>query len=949
MNINSITLKIKLVAVFSFLILLPNIIGAQVSTTIPLPKDIKHGKLANGINYYILKNQKPEGKASFYFLQNVGAIIEKDHEDGLAHFLEHMAFNGSKNFPGSGGIDKFLQSKGFVLGDQYNAFTDWNKTTYYVQRVPVKDKEFVDNIMLMMHDWAGYILLKGQDIDDERGVIEGEWTSIQNPFTDLDNKTLKTLYNNSRYSHRDVIGDVSFVKSFEHKLLRDFYKTWYRPDLQTVIIVGDVDLEDIENKIKKTFSEIPQSKNSPERPYFEIPKNKSSKYVLATLKDDKIKDITITIGFWNKVSKIRDNKYLRDKLVKRLFGSMINKRFQNISEQKTSPFKYSRANISEVTLFDAFTELTLAPKKGKNLDAFKSAYREIERVNKFGFLQSELDLEIKNLMTSYNAAINRELDKSNPAYANQLVSYVIDAKPMTSAQWNLDFAKTTLPTITLKEINEQAEIFQCLKKSTFIVKGPEDSSIDYPNHKALLKSIKQIKKEALTQIEAQNFDDIINKPFITNNLSIKDIKNEFSIDNIPTAKGYVLANGAKVVLIPSVDKGKNITMSATSPGGLSAVNHKDFAVMDAAISLARSSGLGEFSAADLRKKLGGKRIFIRPSYRTHYDLIEGSALESDFETLLKMTYLTFESPRFEKEKFDLKKEDWKEEYDTFYVSTDKAAFYNAINKVTFGDNPRNQSATIEDFDAVSFKKCQDYFKERYSNANDFNFIFIGNFENENVLPLIQKYIGNLSTKPITETFIEHKTTHTKGFTIKNVEAKEKLDATSVYYSLENKIVTYNLENDLIAKLIQSILETRYFTSVREEEGGTYGVNTAVSLTDILSPKLTLTVEFDCVPEKTERLLAIVKAEIAALSTTGPSDEDLKNAKTFVLDGRKESLTKNYFWEAEIQNATLFGKKHIPIETYENTLKRITPAMIQEFSKTYFLTSNGLQATYISKK
>ncbi|OEK06125.1 hypothetical protein A8C32_19025 [Flavivirga aquatica] len=941
-------IKIKLSVSITLIAFLSTFTRAQTKTTIPLPSEIKQGKLDNGMTYYILKNQNPKGKASFYFAQNVGAILEEDNEDGLAHFLEHMAFKGSKNFQESNGIDNFLQSKGFVLGEQYNAFTNWDQTLYYVQQVPAKDNAFIDQIMLMIHDWSGSLNLSEKDINDERDIISGEWRELQSSNYTLQKKTWPALYNNSKYTDRDVMGDVSYIKSFNSDLLRNFYKKWYRPDLQAIIIVGDIDVDIIENKVKALFSKIPKATNPKERFYIEIPENKETQYLLATEKADDIIDVNMTFIFREKEPKIINEAQLRSNFIKSLFSSMISKRYRQVINKQKSSAQSIRVGHTKLTALDGINQISISPRAGQELNAVAAAFTELERVKKYGFLKSELDLAKKNLKVSFENRADREKDKSNSAWANQLVSYFIEAKPVLSAKWTLDFLDKTLPSITTEEIGNYVNSFQDLNKCTIIISGPENDDTNYPSQKEILAVIKKVKASKIKKFN-DNLDEVLKKPLLSEKLPIKKIKDKFNIEGIGEAKGYVLNNGVRVILMPSKEKNSNISMQAVSPGGLASLKTKDLIFIDSAIELVQNSGLGDFNASDLSQKLSTQSARVSLSYRGFHDIIQGRGLVKDLESMLQQTYLYFEKPRFDKTVFENKKQDWKNDFKRYYLNTEKSELYDAISILSSNGHPRSFPNKEEDFDAITFEQCKTIFKERFSDANDFSFVFIGNFDHKKALPLIQKYLGNLSTKPSSESFIDHKIESAKGISIREIEKDMQTPKTSISYNLVNNKIEYTTENALISQVIEAMLYTRFLSTLREDEGGTYGSQSYVTLTDIPKSELSVSIDLDSDPEKTENMIRIIKQELNNLTNDDTYSTDLKNAKTYLLDNRKDNQQSDFFWEEEIINIELFKRKHISFEDYKNKIDDITLEKIQDFAKKYIITSNVIQATLSPKK
>lgn len=918
---------------FVFFIFFSLLTFGQKTTNIPLPEDVKHGKLANGMTYYIMHNEEPKERVSFYFAQNVGAILEEDDEDGLAHFLEHMAFNGSKNFPDRS-MDKYLESKGLLFGRDFNAYTSTDETMYTIDNVPANDTELVDKCLLILHDWSGSLLLKGKDIDEERGVIEEEWRSGRSPQTRIREKTLPVMYAGSRYAERDVIGDQKFIQSFEHESLRNYYKKWYRPDLQAVIVVGDIDVEEMESKVKALFSQIPLRSDAPKRPYYDVPDNEEPAYLLATEKG--VTSASLQWLFKVRSPSLKDTVYLRTQLVYDLFRAMVNGRYDEIVQEPSAASTLIDAGWYTMELNQDAFYLETSPKLGREQEAIREAYTEIERIQRFGFLMSELEREKKNLVTYYENNIEDEITRRSGSWANALSGHFFRGEPVKKAAWSLAFLTKTLPTITLDEMQSVSENFGHTTNSLIILSGPEDEKADYPSKKNFLQLIDEVKKSDLETYQ----DNTNDGPLITKELEIRPVRETFEIPHLKEAKGFILANGAKVIFNPSKKKGDDVTMNAMSWGGLSLVNEEELADAEFIVNLTAVSGLGAFDKTQLTKKLAGRTAEVQLFLEEYREEIEGFSKERDMELLLQLVYLHFEAPNFDKDVFEAQRAVNKERLVQF-AQDERKAFYDSLNVAIVNRHKRGMAITAQDMDKVDYATSTAIYSDRFSDADDFVFLFTGNFDFDEALPLAQKYLGNISSLPKKEIWKDNGAKPKNGALSIHFEKEMATPQSSIFYG-HSAEVPYSLENELMFKVIKSILDTRYIDTVREEEGGSYGVRVATQIRRVPEERMVLFTIFNCNPAKQSHLIEIVKEEITTLHTNGPLPLYVEKAKKNLIKDREEQLREDAFWQQEIKTYMMHGDAPISNEQYTKSVNGITPEAIQEFAKKFLKDSDTFE-------
>ncbi len=917
--------KVTLLLLVALIQLVNAPINAQNNTTIPLDARVKYGKLSNGMTYYIMHNEEPKERASLYFVQNVGAILEEDTQDGLAHFLEHMAFNGLENFPGKNMLN-YLEANGIKFGRDINAYTSQDETVYNLSNIPSTNTNLLDSALLVLHDWSGGLLLEGDEIEAERGVIHEEWRTRRNSRFRLMKQTSPWMYNHSQYAKRDVIGSLDIIDNFEHQELKDYYDKWYRTDLQAVVVVGDIDADRVEQKVKEMFSTIPAKENAAERIYYPVADSEELGFVVA--KDKEAQGISLNWIFRKDPTVTKDEKSMRKDMATNMFNSMLNNRLSELTRKPECPaLGVSVGSFSMARTKDA-AYLAISPKKNKEKEAFAFTMTEVERARRFGFNESELARTKVQILRSYES-YKDEYDKvNNETWARQLGNHFLKASPFPSLDWEMEFAKTTIPTITLKEVYACFENFKNINNSVITVSGPDKEDVVYPTKEELLEEVKKVMQTEITAYE----DDSDDSPLVAETLTEKNIVATTNVKGTD-AKIYTLENGAKVVILPTELSKDEILFSAYSFGGMSVLKKDELESANITTSLASMSGAGEFSAIQLKKKLTGKVAGVNPSLGTTSEGFNGSASPKDFETMLQLLYLKFEHPRFEKESFETLMGSMTNQL--AYIKTDNnKAFKDTIGMISSNYHPRNLMFGDEFVKHVDYDKAVAIYKDRFQDASDFTFIFVGNVNLDKDLALIKRYVGNLSSSNRTENWVNHNIKPEKGVSYKMVEREMEVAKATVYYSIY-KDVKYSFNTRTYVRVIAELLSKRYLETIREEEGGSYGVSVRPSISKRSYEHATITMNFDCDPEKRERLSEIMKDEITSLIKNGPVVDDLNEIKKNYLKSREESENKNNFWLSVIKGSLMNDEPITNNAGYVKMVNDVTAKGVQKFAKKLF--------------
>nr|WP_315247185.1 insulinase family protein [uncultured Flavobacterium sp.] len=912
---------------------------AQFSTTVPLSKDVVSGTLKNGMKYYVLHNEWPKDRVCFYFAQNVGAILENDDQNGLAHFLEHMAFNGTQNFEGKGIID-MLEKKGVSFGADINAYTAQDQTVYNLSNVPAGDSKLIDSCLLALHDWSGFLSLKDTEIDAERGVIREEWRTRRNSEFRLRLETDKVLYKDSKYAKRDVIGDLNLINTFDYQVLRDYYKKWYRPDLQAVIVVGDIDPAVIEKKIIETFSAIPMPKNAAERYYVAVPKNKEMNYVLA--KDKEAQETSVVLYFKKDFDKVKNNETIRRDLVNNLCTDMMNRRYQEFIQNNETAVLNIGTGTSEVSRLTNSYYLYVTPKNNKTLEGFKETMIETERAVRYGFTQKELDRNKEAVLSSYKNSLQNKDKFESDGLSEELVNYFLKAMPFESIETQYEKAKSRLASITLAEINQAVKKLQTTDNRVMTVTGPDKSEIVYPSKEEYVSIMASVKKMSLEKYKESDTD----RPLIASDLKGSKASKETVIEGIAGAKSYVLANGAKIVLYPTTLAKDEVLFSAFSFGGNSLVKTDDIPSSQIAVSLVENSGLGAFKSTDLKDKLNGKIVDIKPYITELTEGFKGSGNQKDFETLLQLLYLYFEQPRFDKEAYGRMVTGFSNSLENS-ANTNPKVFQDTISQLNYNRNKRVPLINEEFLKRLSFEKASEIYKQRIQNAADFTFVFTGNLP-ENVLSLIEKYIGSIASDVNKkENFVDNHLDPAPGIAKQLLVREMNVPKASVYIRFVKQF-PYNYKNVFISHILAELLSKKYLDLIREEEGGSYGVHVSSGLSRLPSDEYSMTINFDSDPEKVEKLTKIVYEQINVTQKDVTKQDEIESIKSTVLKARAEKVMTNVFWLNSLNNMILNNDTFKDDVIYKKTLKEITAEDIKAFAKEFFANPKTVEVIMKSK-
>ena len=909
---------------------------AQQMPPIPIDKSVRIGKLDNGMTYYIRQNKLPEKRADFYIAQKVGSILEEENQRGLAHFLEHMCFNGTKNYPGKSLI-KYLESIGVKFGENLNAYTSIDETVYNISNVPVIRDGIIDSCLLILHDWANDLTLDNKEIDNERGVIREEWRTRQNPMMRMYEKLLPIAYPGSKYANRLPIGTIEVIENFPYEALKNYYRDWYRPDQQGIIIVGDIDVDQIESKIKSIFSPIKAPVNPLERKYFPVPDNKET--IVAIAKD---KEQTIPMTYISyKHDAVPDSAktkldYLLYDYMKEMVSSMLSSRLNELKESATPPFVNvftGDGNYLFSKTKDAFMGIVYTKEDGmeKGIEAF---VREIERMKKYGFTASEYARAKANYLTQLESQYNERSKMKNNQFVNAYVRHFIDNEPIPGIEAEYAMMNQMVPNIPVEYVNSIIPTLVSDSNCVVSIFMPDKDGIVYPTEQSILSTIDKVKKEDITAY----VDKVSDEPLIKETPKAgKIIKTENGAYGTTILS---LSNGARVIIKPTDFKADEILLKAYSPGGNSQYPDSElvnFQNIDAVID---ASGLGNFSSTNLVKALAGKKVSLDSFIGGLTENLVGNSSPKDLETLMQLLYLSFTAPRMDNDAFTSYKTRMKASLAN-QEANPSIALIDTLRSAFYNNHPRAKRIKADMVDQIDYNKIMDMYKDRFKDASDFTFILVGNVDIEKATPLIETYIASLPSIKRKENFKDNKLYFRKG-EYKNVFSKKMEIPKATVVLMYNGKLPYNMKNSIMMSMFDQILDIIFTEEVREKEGGTYGVGTSGELSKYPREEALLQISFDTNPELREKMTNIISEQLNKFATEGPSDVNLNKVKEFMLKKHNENLKENSYWLSLINE--YYWNNTDMNDNYEALVNSITKEDLMKFAKSFLNQKNVVEVS-----
>ena len=889
---------------------------------LPFDKEVKVGKLANGFQYYIRKNTEPEKRVTMYLAMKVGSILETEKELGLAHFLEHMNFNGLKHFPKDQLIN-YLQKAGVRFGSDLNAYTSFDETVYQLP-IPSDDPELLKNGLQVMRDWAQDAMLETDEIDKERGIIMEEMRGGRGAMQRMRDQYMKVMVNGSRYADRSPIGTEEVVMKFDPQLIRDFHKNWYRPELQSLIVVGDVDPVYIENEIKRLFSDMRVEKNPKERTKYTVDLLNKNQFIKVT-----DPEMTYTVGqilIKHPEDKLETVKDYRRALLKGVYSQMLNSRLSELTQSANPPFLQSGVDISDfIGGLDNFGAYFVS-KPGHFVEGFKSIIRELDRVDKFGFTETEFKRAIssyaKGNETSY---IERDKRKSD-SYVNTYLNHFLNDGIALSNEDSYELTKQLLPSLTLKEVEAIGKEFYVDNNRDVLILAPDSEKEKLPTEENINAWFTDIDKEQLTAY----VDQVSELPLLSKEPVKGTVKTEKELAKIG-AKELILSNGVKVILKPTTFKNDEILISSFSPGGTSLYSDADYMSANFSANLVNSSGVGQLNTIELQKYMTGKQVGISPFIQERSEGISGSTDKEGLKTAFELIYGYFTEPRIEDDVFQSIMS--KQVSNLANRDNDpNFVFSQGIIKTLYGDNIRRNPFSKETLTQVDKQRALEIYKDRFSDASDFTFVIVGSFTEEEIKPYLTDYLAALPSTGRKEMAKDLKIVEpSKG--VEKIVNKGKEPKANVSLSIYGDY-TYNDQENLNMAAMENVLSNRLLKRLREEESGIYGTRARASYGKNPTPRYSFNVSFGTSIEKYPSLINSTLDEFKKIKASGPSQEDLDK---FIIEEKRQyelNVKENRYWLGQIMSAYQLDKDPASSTLYLENLNKVTVQTVKDVANKY---------------
>ncbi len=913
----------------------------DLTKKLPQDPDVITGVLDNGMKYYIRHNETPKNRAELTLVVKAGSIQEDVDQQGLAHFCEHMAFNGTKNFP-KHELVNFLEKTGMKFGAEVNAYTSFDETVYGIT-VPLDSAEFLEKGLMVIYDWAHNVTFEGEEIDKERGVIHEEWRMHQGAQFRTQEQLFPAIFKGSKYADRNVIGLMSVVDSCEYDALRRFYKDWYRPDRQAVVVVGDFDAKEMEQKVKDLFNKIPKRENTREYTQVEIPDNKEP--IIAIITDKETPMSTVQIFIKHPIFKQETLNDYRTSIMHSLYNGMISNRLSELTLSEDPPFIQGYSAYSNfIGPKDTYIEVAAT----KNDGIYKGAetiLQENQRLKLHGFTQTELDREKKSLMSKIEKMYNDRNNQKSKGYVNEYkTNFLITEAPFPGMANEYNYYKQFLNDIKLSEVSDLAKKWIIDENMVFIISAPEKEGVVVPTEQEIIDLLAKVKTQKL---EAY-VDKVSTRPLFEDKdliSAVGKVKKKAKVKEFE-AEEWTLSNGVKVVLKSTKFKEDEIKMTSYSKGGYSVYGQKDDISSKIAADIISESGLNGFDKIELDKLLSDKTVSVHPYIGELSEGINGNSTVKDFETMLQLTHLYFAKPRYDKIAYSSYMKRMKAQFENMSLSPE-SVFRDSVKSVLSSNNLRSRPMNAGILNEADYKRVHSIYRERFEDPSSFTFFFVGNIDLKVAKPLIEKYLGSLSNVSKDETWKDLKINYPKGKIDRVVT--EGTDQKSIVLLQVTHDFDYSLKERMAINALGKILSINLLETIREEEGGVYSIGAYPRFSKLPTAQESMLVYFPCSPDNIEHITDGVKQVFKNIVDNGPTEENLEKAKKQILKDRETKLQENGFWINTIQSHYFNETPYSEFAETEGLVSGLTTEYIKEIAKKYLDTSNFVRVSLKPKE
>jgi len=914
------------------------------NSKLTIDKDVRIGTLSNGLTYYIRHNAEPENRAFFYLAQKVGAIEEEPYQRGLAHFLEHMCFNGTQHFPGDG-LRHYLESIGVKFGADLNAYTSIEETVYNIDNVPTGVAGAIDSCLLILRDWSDGLTLDGDEIDKERGVIQEEWRMRNSVNQRLSEKMMPVILAGSKYADSMPIGSMDVVMNFKHQALRDYYEKWYRPDLQAVVVVGDIDVDDIEQRIRRTFGSIaPAGKDASA---LVVPTVKDNQEPIVFIASDKeVRAPKIDFWFKHDVTKKEDKnteRFLIDLYLNSVVTDLFHARLSEIAQKANTPFGFANGEDGDFYVaktkgaFHAYVSCHTA--NGDIEKGERALLRELFRARRFGFTESEFSRNKTAFLTSLDRQLRESGKRYSKGFVEQYVRHFIDGTPIPSLEDEIEVYKRIVPTLKADDLNQHFRSFFTADGSNMVIclQAPQNDSLRIPTDKELLSIYKEVENEPLS---AYN-DATSSLPFLPKEpVKGRIVKEQKDADGLIRLE---LSNGAKVVIMPTDFQKDAILLKAIARGGSSCYPkdlHKYFSCVNMSASV---QGWGNWSVVDMTKQFAGKTAQAQPFIEQDVQGVQGSCTSKFAKEMFERVHACFLYPHKDESAFKATMDRYRNSLRNS-KGQPTTVYQDSMRHVMYGDDPLAKSLTVNDLDEIDYDAILRMYRDRFSDASGFTFFIVGNADMTVLRPLIEKYVASLPSTHKNEKAIPlmplQKGEHVCDFVYPDETPKTTITA------LYSGKCEYNLRNMLLSSILSQILTITYTKTIREDAGAAYSVGVGCDLVDYPSEEVRLTIQFPTAPESKDIALKLIEEGIRDIISNGASQESIDKTKEYMLKMYESNQQLNPYWLSVLTEKWQHGVDMQ--KDYVSTVRSITASDVQKFAKRLYDQRNKLLIVMSSK-
>ena len=908
----------------------------QAMAQLPNDPAVRVGHLDNGLTYYIRHNELPAGRAEFYLATNVGAIQETPDQDGLAHFLEHMCFNGTEHFPDKGILD-YLRSIGAEFGRNVNASTGFEETQYMLNNIPVERPSVVDTCLMILCDYAHFVKNEPEEIDKERGVIIEERRQRRNAQWRTMERSLPYYFKGTKMENCTLIGRQESLETFKPESLHNFYATWYHPDMQAVIVVGDVDVDRTEAKIREIFSVIPKCENPQPKEHLSIPGN--AEPIVGVLTDPETTRPSIEMIWKGEADPEALNSTLAGQMsdyLKALISNIMAERFNDITSKPDSPYLGGSFGFGDVIYEDIEGEVgEVGLKEDAILEGFKAYYTELERMKRFGFSDAEVARAKTDILNACENAVKKAPTRRNAEFVRPLIAHFFDNEPYMEPEAELKLVQQILGMISPQVLSMVASQLLPGENLVILYSGPEKEGIQTPSPEDILAAIAEVKASDIQPLVGEEIASEFLDPS-----TLKGAGSQEAKQTIYGATEWMLDNGVKVIFLPTEYTKDQILFDICKDGGTSLIPDEDIASFDDnIISLFKSnSGIAGFSGTQVAKMLAGKSLSVSPYLGGIEHGIRGNATRKDFETALQMLYLLFTEPRFDPDEYDNGINQIKTVLPNL-VQQPNYKLQKELYKVLYNDSPRRTMISQETVDAASLETLAKYYRMLFNDAAGATFLVVGDIDMDTLKPLVEKYIGSIpkGEKPLKWT---DNVVRIQRGTIEDVIAVDMQTPMSTVAQVHSAYLPYTATREAALDALSYILDIRYTNSLREDEGGTYGASTNTSFARRPEETIIIQVVFACRPSLCDKLRGMALQGIRELAENGPTDDEVTSAVLNLKKNIPEQRLTNGYWKNAIEEYELFGRD--TDADYEAAVNALDKATLQSVLQEILAQGNYIE-------